>query len=46
MALSQDAPSFEDYYPGLEDLTDRFDFTELPFRRTLSYKGRFNWKTM
>ncbi|KAK8016913.1 hypothetical protein PG993_015102 [Apiospora rasikravindrae] len=35
-----------DYYPGLEALTDRFDFTELPFRRTLSYKGRFNWKTM
>ncbi|KAK7987157.1 hypothetical protein PG988_002145 [Apiospora saccharicola] len=46
VALSQDAPSFEDYYPGLEDLTDRFDFTEMPFRRTLSYKGRFNWKTM
>ncbi|KAK8075645.1 hypothetical protein PG997_010308 [Apiospora hydei] len=46
VALSQDAPSFEDYYPGLEALTDRFDFTEIPFRRTLSYKGRFNWKTM
>ncbi|KAK7961785.1 uncharacterized protein PG986_002610 [Apiospora aurea] len=46
VALSQDVPSFEDYYPGLEALTDRFDFTELPFRRTLSYKGRFNWKTM
>ncbi|KAK8133052.1 hypothetical protein PG999_001225, partial [Apiospora kogelbergensis] len=46
VALSQDAPSFQEYYPGLEALTDRFDFTELPFRRTLSYKGRFNWKTM
>ncbi|KAK7999515.1 hypothetical protein PG990_012115 [Apiospora arundinis] len=46
VALSQDAPSFAEYYPGLGDLTDRFDFTELPFRRTLSYKGRFNWKTM
>ncbi|KAK7914026.1 hypothetical protein PG985_011729 [Apiospora marii] len=46
VAISKDALSFEDYYPGLEDLTDRFDFTELPFRRTLSYKGRFNWKTM
>lgn len=39
-------PKFEDYFPGLEDLTSRVDFTKLPFKRTLSYEGRFNWKTM
>lgn len=45
-AISPDAPSFEDYFPGLEGLLARVDFTKLPFKRTLSYEGRFNWKTM
>lgn len=45
-ALSKEAPSFEEYFPGLETLLSRVDFTKLPFKRTLSYEGRFNWKTM
>ncbi|KAH9903704.1 hypothetical protein F4778DRAFT_95183 [Xylariomycetidae sp. FL2044] len=45
-ALSPEAPTFEAFFPGLEELLDRVDFTKLPHRRTLSYEGRFNWKTM
>ncbi|KAI1343238.1 hypothetical protein F5Y15DRAFT_228411 [Xylariaceae sp. FL0016] len=45
-ALSADAPGFEEFFPGLEDLLARVDFTKLPHRRTLSYEGNFNWKTM
>jgi len=44
--LSLDAPSFEEYFAGLENLTNTVDFTKLPHRRSISYEGRFNWKTM
>jgi hypothetical protein len=44
--LSLDAPSFEEYFVGLEVLTNTVDFTKLPHRRSISYSGRFNWKTM
>ncbi len=44
--LSLDAPSFEEYFVGLEDLTNKVDFTCLSHRRSISYEGRFNWKTM
>ncbi|RDW62009.1 bet v1-like protein [Coleophoma cylindrospora] len=44
--LSLDAPEFEEFFPGLEDLTNKVDFTKLPHRRSISYEGRFNWKTM
>jgi hypothetical protein len=44
--LSPDTPSFEDYFAGLEELTNTVDFTKLPHRRSISYEGRFNWKTM
>ena len=45
-ALSNDAASFEAFYPGLETLLDKFDFTTLPHRRSIAYEGNFNWKTM
>lgn len=45
-ALSPEAPPFDEYFPGLVALLDRVDFTKLPFKRTLSYEGRLNWKTM
>jgi hypothetical protein len=44
--LSPDTPSFEEFFVGLEDLTNKVDFTKLPHRRSISYEGRFNWKTM
>jgi hypothetical protein len=44
--LSLEAPSFEKYFVGLEELTNTVDFTKLPHRRSISYEGRFNWKTM
>ncbi|KAH8594019.1 hypothetical protein B0O99DRAFT_460316, partial [Bisporella sp. PMI_857] len=44
--LSEDTPSFEEFFEGLEDLTNKVDFTKLPHRRSISYEGRFNWKTM
>jgi hypothetical protein len=44
--LSLDSPSFEEFFAGLEELTNKVDFTKLPHRRSISYEGRFNWKTM
>jgi hypothetical protein len=44
--LSDEAPNFDDYFPGLEALLERVDFTKLPYRRSIKYEGRFNWKTM
>ncbi|KAF8858673.1 Bet v1-like protein [Acephala macrosclerotiorum] len=44
--LSLEAPSFEEYFAGLEELTNKVDFTKLPHRRSISYEGNFNWKTM
>lgn len=44
--LSLDAPTFEEYFIGLEELTNKVDFKKLPHRRSISYEGRFNWKTM
>ncbi|KAE8441131.1 hypothetical protein EG329_005843 [Mollisiaceae sp. DMI_Dod_QoI] len=44
--LSLDAPNFEEYFVGLEELTNTVDFTKLPHRRSISYEGNFNWKTM
>ncbi|KAH6675152.1 hypothetical protein B0J14DRAFT_562166 [Halenospora varia] len=44
--LSLEAPSFAEFFVGLEPLINRVDFTKLPHRRSISYEGRFNWKTM
>jgi hypothetical protein len=44
--LSLDTPPFEEYFIGLEALTNKVDFTKLPYRHSISYTGRFNWKTM
>jgi hypothetical protein len=44
--LSLDAPPFSEFFDGLEVLTNRVDFTKLPYRRSISYEGHFNWKTM
>ena len=46
MALSEEAPSFHEFFPELESLLQRVDFTKLPHRRTIKYDGFFNWKTM
>ncbi|KAI9746394.1 MAG: hypothetical protein M1818_000107 [Claussenomyces sp. TS43310] len=46
VALSREAQCFEDFFAGLESLTNRVDFTKLPYRRSISYEGNFNWKTM
>ncbi|EPE37006.1 Bet v1-like protein [Glarea lozoyensis ATCC 20868] len=44
--LSTKAPDFDDYFTGLEDLINKVDFSKLPHRRSISYEGKFNWKTM
>ena len=44
--LSLDTATFEEFFVGLEELTNKVDFTKLPHRRSISYEGRFNWKTM
>jgi len=45
--IDTSAPSFEEYFPTtLLPLLNAHDFSRLPHRRTLSYPGRFNWKTM
>ena len=45
-ALSVDVVPFETFFPGLETLLGKFDFTRLPHRRSIAYEGHFNWKTM
>ncbi|KAF2398868.1 Bet v1-like protein [Trichodelitschia bisporula] len=44
--ISGDAPSFVEFFPDLEPLLARVDFTRLPHRRSIRYEGKFNWKTM
>jgi hypothetical protein len=46
VALSPSTPSFSTYFPGIEALISRVDFTSLPYRHSMSYPGNFNWKTM
>ncbi|KAF7548811.1 hypothetical protein G7Z17_g6805 [Cylindrodendrum hubeiense] len=38
--------TFEEYFPGLEELIAHVDFTQFPVRRTLDYSGKYNWKAM
>jgi hypothetical protein len=45
-SISDEAPSFEDFFPGLEDILETVDFKTRPYRRSLKYEGHFNWKTM
>ncbi|KAF2161491.1 hypothetical protein M409DRAFT_28220 [Zasmidium cellare ATCC 36951] len=44
--ISEAAPSFHDFFPGLEDVLSTVDFRVRPYRRSISYHGDFNWKTM
>jgi hypothetical protein len=44
--ISDAAPSFEDFFPGLEKVLSSVDFTKRPYRRSIKYEGHFNWKTM
>ncbi|PWY80922.1 hypothetical protein BO94DRAFT_470303 [Aspergillus sclerotioniger CBS 115572] len=44
--LSDEAPSFNEYFPDLEPLLEKVNFTKLPYRHSIRYEGRFNWKTM
>jgi hypothetical protein len=44
--ISAQAPSFKEFFPDLEPLLARVDFTKLPHRRSIAYEGKFNWKTM
>lgn len=44
--ISDEAPSFDEFFPDLKPLVDTVDFTKLPYRRSIKYEGNFNWKTM
>ena len=44
--ITENAPSFEDFFPGLEEVLATVDFTKRPYRRSIKYEGHFNWKTM
>ncbi|KAF1940196.1 Bet v1-like protein [Clathrospora elynae] len=44
--ISDNAPSFDDFFVDLKPLIGKVDFTKLPHRRSIKYEGRFNWKTM
>jgi len=44
--ISDQAPSFHTFFPGLEEKLSTVDFTTRPYRRSLQYSGNFNWKTM
>ncbi|RAH42193.1 aromatic ring-hydroxylating oxygenase subunit alpha [Aspergillus brunneoviolaceus CBS 621.78] len=45
-ALGDEAPDFHEYFPELEPLLQKVNFTKLPYRHSIKYEGRFNWKTM
>ncbi|OBS23287.1 hypothetical protein FPOA_03839 [Fusarium poae] len=42
--MSKKTVSFEEYFPGLEALLERVDFTRLGLRRPLKYHSNNNWK--
>jgi phenylpropionate dioxygenase-like ring-hydroxylating dioxygenase large terminal subunit len=42
--LSDETASFNEYFPGLEDLLQRVDFIRLGLRRPLKYHSNNNWK--
>ncbi|KAF1982120.1 Bet v1-like protein [Aulographum hederae CBS 113979] len=44
--ISDAAPTFEEFFPELEPLLATVDFTKLPYRKSIKYEGKFNWKTM
>jgi hypothetical protein len=44
--IGDDAPSFHEFFPEIEELLGKVDFTRLPYKRSIKYEGRFNWKTM
>ncbi|KAF2662201.1 Bet v1-like protein [Lophiostoma macrostomum CBS 122681] len=44
--ISDQAPSFDEFFPDLKPLISTVDFTKLPYRRSIKYEGKFNWKTM
>ncbi|KAF2117973.1 hypothetical protein BDV96DRAFT_685594 [Lophiotrema nucula] len=44
--ISEEAPSFDEFYADLKPLINTVDFTKRPHRRSIKYEGRFNWKTM
>ncbi|KAA8910183.1 hypothetical protein TRICI_004244 [Trichomonascus ciferrii] len=47
VCFDDNAPSMEEYFGGqLTELIDSVDFTKLPYRRSIKYTGKFNWKTM
>lgn len=47
VCFSNDAPTMEEFFNGeLDALINTVDFTKLPYRRSISYTGHFNWKTM
>ena len=44
--ISDNAPSFNEFFPGLEDILKTVDFRTRPYQRSINYEGHFNWKTM
>lgn len=44
--ISDDAPSFEGYFPDLMPVLNTVNFLKLPYRHSVRYTGKFNWKTM
>ncbi|KAG4292573.1 hypothetical protein FPRO06_12061 [Fusarium proliferatum] len=46
ITFSDSTPEFNEYFPGLEELISTVDFTAFPFRTSLKYTGKYNWKTL
>ncbi|KAM5343650.1 hypothetical protein ACJ41O_012187 [Fusarium nematophilum] len=46
LTFSDETPSFEEFFPGLEELLSGTDFTKFPIRTPLHYQVDYNWKTM
>ncbi|SCN97898.1 unnamed protein product [Fusarium fujikuroi] len=46
ITFSDSTPEFNEYFPSLEELISTVDFTAFPFRTSLKYTGKYNWKTL
>lgn len=46
VTISDAAPSFHEFLPDLLEVAGHVDFRARPYRKSIVYEGRYNWKTM
>jgi hypothetical protein len=46
VTISDAAPGFDEFFPDLMEVAGHVDFRARPYRKSIVYEGRYNWKTM